>query len=283
MAEINGLEMIKNIDNLLMTVNPCPVCGSLMAKWIDKRPNGEERCAPICPLCGHAEVAKRNRELSAQKVVQSKRSNAIAKMKNISMVQDTTIWTNTFDNYLPMDNETSLADEKARYWSKELLSGDRFHAVLIGKPGAGKTHLALSIVNYVVKNSNYEKSCAVISYQYLYDQIRLYMTDSKARMAIQGTVLDEIAKCDLVVIDDLGAELGRIEDNTQATEFNVSLITSIVEKRANRATIFTSNLTAKQLKHAYGERVFSRIMNNANANHVMNFTKTTDKRMNGFK
>lgn len=276
----NILESLEHFDTTLEETNLCPVCKRPMMKWKEKLPNGSERCSPICLVCGHKEMSQRNRKKEKVMADQSLKQNIINHTKNISIIQDNSIWLKTFDNYKVVDEETSLAKQRSLFWAKEVIGKEPIHAVLIGKPGAGKTHLSGAMINYVLTGSNYKMECAIVSYQHLYDQIKLYMSDQKAKMQIQGSLLAAIKKCHFVVIDDLGAELGRMEENNQATDFNVGIITSIAEARVNKATVYTTNLSSKQLTHAYGERVFSRIMNKVDDGHVMKFEQTEDKRRN---
>lgn len=262
----------------LVEAGECPECKSTMYKWAAKNSDGTERCGPVCMTCGHREMVMRIEEREALEAKQLKKQNAINRMKNSSMVQDTKIWLNTFDNYKGVDSETQMASAKAVSWANRIIKGETIHAIMTGKPGAGKTHLSAAMVSFVLEKSNYKKTCAIVSYQHLYDQIKLYMSDQQAKMRIQGTLVDEIKKCDFVVIDDLGAELGRMEENNQATDFNVSLLTSIVDARVNKATVYTTNLSSKQIIHAYGERVLSRMLNGTSSEFVIGFKNTADKR-----
>lgn len=52
-------------------------------------------------------------------------------------------------------------------------------------------------------------------------------------------------KADVLVLDDLGAELGI--KNKVSTDFNNDILNRILEGRQNKATIFTTNFSGKQL------------------------------------
>ncbi|HCT6555631.1 TPA: ATP-binding protein, partial [Enterococcus faecalis] len=52
------------------------------------------------------------------------------------------------------------------------------------------------------------------------------------------------------------------------------------EARQNKATVFTTNLTGKEMSQAYGERILSRIMSNSQG-FVMKIEGTSDKRVSG--
>lgn len=232
----------------------------------------------------------------------AKQSDAINRLKNSSIITNESLWSQNFGNYKLVDNETRQAVSKANAWikrinldwnkqkeldeeqkknkSKKLQKIPQLHGILTGKPGAGKTHLSMAMIYKVMEASNYQISCSIVSYQELYEQLKFVMSDPIARKQIQGSLMSEIKKSDFVVIDDLGAELGRMEENSQATEFNVNILSGLAEARVNKATIYTTNLASKQIKHAYGSRVFSRMLSGTGENEVITFENTADKRRN---
>lgn len=122
---------------------------------------------------------------------------------------------------------------------------------------------------------------AVVSYRELLEQLKFGLNDKEAYKVIQGSVINDLKKVGLVVIDDLGAELGRIEEPSKPTTYNLDTLTSLVEARLNKATIFTSNLNSDQIFNLYGERIYSRIINGASTKegmHAFRFKTTEDKR-----
>ena len=154
--------------------------------------------------------------------------------------------------------------------------------ILSGKSGVGKSHLAMSTAWEVLEKSNYDKRCLFISYAELLEQLKFAMNDEQARKEITGSLMAEIKSADLVVLDDLGAELGvkQIDDRNKSTNFNNDTLNRIVEARQNKATVFTTNLTGKEMSQAYGERILSRIMSNSQG-FVMKIEGTSDKRVAG--
>ena len=128
----------------------------------------------------------------------------------------------------------------------------------------------------------YDKRCLFISYAELLEQLKFAMNDEQARKEITGSLMAEIKSAYLVVLDDLGAELGvkQIDDRNKSTNFNNDTLNRIVEARQNKATIFTTNLTGKEMSQAYGERILSRIMSNSQG-FVMKIEGTSDKRVAG--
>ena len=102
---------------------------------------------------------------------------------------------------------------------------------LEGQPGVGKTHLAVAVLKQVIQTTN--------ARGLFYDTRELLKTiRSTYDAAIQATevsVLRPVMTCDLLVLDDLGAE--------KTSEWVDETMNLIVNTRYNerRLTIFTSN------------------------------------------
>lgn len=88
-----------------------------------------------------------------------------------------------------------------------------------------------------------------------------------------------IKECDLVVLDDVGAELGTIDTLEQARGFNYDLMSEITEARQNKNTIMTTNLTSKQLIQNYGDRIVSRLFSKSSRETMIAFKNTPDGRL----
>ena len=120
--------------------------------------------------------------------------------------------------------------------------------LLYGKTGLGKTHLPLAIAGNAV-----EEGYGVIysSAQNLFNKLEKDKF-GKADANTEEAILD----CDLLIIDDLGAEF--------TTQFTVSALYNIVNSREleGKPTIISTNLMPEQLTKAYGERIASRILSN---------------------
>lgn len=120
--------------------------------------------------------------------------------------------------------------------------------LLYGHTGLGKTHLSLAIAGKVV-----EAGYGVIysSAQNLFNKL-----EKEKFGRSDGNTEENILGCDLLIIDDLGAEF--------TTQFTVSALYNIVNSREleGKPTIISTNLTPEQLLSTYSERIASRILNN---------------------
>ena len=116
---------------------------------------------------------------------------------------------------------------------------------LYGETGLGKTHLSLAIAGAVT-----QKGYGVIygSAQNLLDRMERERFKGEADGAT-----DAILNCDLLVLDDLGAEF--------STQFSVAAVYNIINTRlqGGRPVIISTNLTVKELEKRYTRRITSRI------------------------
>ncbi len=117
--------------------------------------------------------------------------------------------------------------------------------VFCGGTGLGKTHLALAVLNRVTQRgySVYYNTAASIVKQL--EKAHFGRGDSD--------IEDELEKCDLLIIDDLGTEF--------KTSFSESAINEIVNDAIlnGKAMIIISNFSFGELEERYGQRLVSRL------------------------
>lgn len=256
---------------------PCPECGGEMTAWKEKEED-PPRCAPVCMECGYKSLQKKE-AVSTQKMYEdSLKQKGINYLRYSSIVTDKALWSCRLDNYREIDQETLHAKTVALSAVDKLVKGEDIHVIFSGKTGTGKSHLSMGILQEVLEKSNYDKRCLFINYRELLEQLKFAMNDEQARKAITGSLMTEIKIADVVVIDDMGAELGSIENQKPATSYNLDTLTSILEARQSKATIFTSNLTAVQIEKAYSDRVLSRMLKNSTG-FAVKMATTNDKRV----
>lgn len=120
--------------------------------------------------------------------------------------------------------------------------------LLYGKTGLGKTHLSLAVAGKAV-----ESGYGVIysSSQNLFNKLEKEKF-GRSPENTEETILD----CDLLILDDLGAEF--------TTQFTISALYNIVNSREleGKPTVISTNLTPENLTNTYGERIASRILSN---------------------
>jgi DNA replication protein DnaC len=152
----------------------------------------------------------------------------------------------TLNNYEPRNesqiNALKWACEYARTFNPKTSSNVLFQ----GSYGLGKSHISVGIVRYLIKQGH---TCIFTSVPKLFTKIKAtYDKDSGQK---ESHLLDALEIVDLLVLDDLGAE--------QASEWQISKFFEVVDTRAGKPTIFTTNHSAEHLLKQVGRRNFDRL------------------------
>lgn len=119
-----------------------------------------------------------------------------------------------------------------------------------GNTGLGKTHLSLSIAKEVIEKGYGAVYCSAHN---IFDTIEKERFSSGSGSERDET-LSALLECDLLVIDDLGAEF--------TTQFVAATLNNIVNTRmlSGLPTIISTNLSLKEIEKSYGARILSRII-----------------------
>lgn len=122
--------------------------------------------------------------------------------------------------------------------------------LFLGKTGLGKTHLSLAIAGQVARQGF---GVLYSSTQGIVDRSERVRFDRGATQEDRDFV-QMAPRCDLLVIDDLGAEF--------STAFSQSVLYNILNDRITAAlpTIISTNLTPEQISASYSDRIASRIL-----------------------
>lgn len=162
-----------------------------------------------------------------------------------------------FDNFY-LDGFDKPEDiRKKIQWCKQfaaqIVQGDCKDCLFLrGDVGRGKTHISSAIANVVLaggKTVIYKRAAD------LFDMIRQYKYEESTQR--WNEVLEQFINCDLLVIDDLGAE--------RTTDFVTEQLVMLLEERnyRNKPWIINSNLKLSQIQNSYNTRVSDRIMERA--------------------
>lgn len=274
-----GDAMSKMMNKFLKKVGTCPMCNGDLLAWKGKNKDGTERCAPTCVACGYSDL-KRKADLETRQIYEkSLKARTINLFKNGSMLADKNLFNKTFGNYKLLDEESTLAKQKADEFIACVLNNKPRHFVLTGKSGVGKSHLSMAISWDVIERSNYDKKVLFINYQELLSELKKAFKDDVMYKLLHQSLLQDIKTVDLVILDDLGAELGGSVDYN-ATTFNNDILYSILEARQEKALVVNSNLNSEEMNAAYGNRIVSRIMNNSQG-FLMRNKSSKDRRVVG--
>ena len=119
--------------------------------------------------------------------------------------------------------------------------------LMMGGTGLGKTHLSLSVVGTVI-NKGY--SVMYNSAQNFFNELKNEHFGKGSNKGYEAMMLE----CDLLVIDDLGAEF--------ITSFTTAALYNILNTRINMGlpTIISTNLTFTEIESIYSTRISSRLI-----------------------
>ena len=123
--------------------------------------------------------------------------------------------------------------------------------LFMGSAGLGKTHLSLAIVSAVIEKG----------YSPIYGSAEnLSSAAEKEKFSDKNTGFSQdVLNCDLLVIDDLGAEF--------STPFSKAFLCNTVNTRimSKKATVISTNLSMKEIEQRYTARLSSRLIGNFDA------------------
>lgn len=121
-------------------------------------------------------------------------------------------------------------------------------AIFCGKPGTGKTHLAVGIGLHVMTLGK------LVLFTTVQRAVRR-VKDSwrKDSQESETNVIDMLVEPDLLILDEIGVQFG--------SEFEKNLMFDILNERyeKSRPSLLLSNLTATEVKAFLGERVYDRL------------------------
>ena len=140
--------------------------------------------------------------------------------------------------------------ETAKKYAEEF-GTHQINLLIMGNCGSGKTHLSSSIAGVVLRRGFY------VVYESAQNIVNDFESD-KFRAGFKGEEpkSDKYLECELLIIDDLGAEY--------QTQFSISCLYTLINTRINKGlnTIISTNLSDAQLSGTYDGRIYSRLCGN---------------------
>lgn len=128
--------------------------------------------------------------------------------------------------------------------------------VLSGKPGVGKSHIAIAISNALRKDYS-------VLFLKTNDILTLIQDSYNGSNHSEQDLLDACKDVDLLVVDDLGAEYSKASDSESWAS---TKLFSVLDSRLGKSVIVTTNYSESQIVEKFGmngERIVSRMNDNA--------------------
>ena len=198
----------------------------------------------VQPVCQCEHNAKKE---EINKFVKAKEENEVRELFSISNICDKYLKA-SFENF-EMRQGAESAYKIAKHHAEHFKEYGFESIMLWGEPGNGKTHLAAAVHNQLIAQN---KVVVFISMPELLGKIKA--TFNRNNKETEQQILKALNICDLLIIDDLGAE--KTSDWVQETLF------TIIDGRYRRQKpiLATSNIEPSKLKDQIGKRAYDRIL-----------------------
>lgn len=123
--------------------------------------------------------------------------------------------------------------------------------LFFGATGLGKTHLSTAVASVVIQQGFDVIFDSVQEILAVYEEERF--SHGEGIQHQKGRTVEALMDCDLLIMDDLGAEV--------TNQFTVSSLYSMINTRINRgkSTIINTNLTQGEIRTRYTDRIASRL------------------------
>lgn len=166
-----------------------------------------------------------------------------------SYYSDETVDETTGDTY----REVAIDAYRKAYSYVEHFADNKRNLLLTGSTGVGKTFLSNCIAGALMEQGYTVLYMSAFRLFEIFEHYRFGNSD-ESRQA--GRDFDMILDCDLLIIDDLGTEIGN--------SYTVSQLFICMEERLLRQkpVVISTNLNMDQIRARYSERIASRLFNN---------------------
>lgn len=244
---LNGLSEIEGVT-ATESVGTCHIHGEFK-KWTRKLAMmATLKAETICPICAQEKVNLVKQKIADEKII--KKENEIKKLLGWAEIPKR-FESCSFDNYIPCNKSAErnlrICKAYADKWQDRLKNGGGM--VMVGLPGTGKNHLAVSIMKEII--ANHQDYVLLTSVNKIIREFR--STWSKDSDKHEDDVIAKFSEPSLLVIDEVGVQYGSDSEKL--------IIFEIINNRYEEMlpTILISNETRENLAEIVGERVIDRM------------------------
>jgi DNA replication protein DnaC len=254
------------------------------------RKNGQDVVKPIqkivldgkviCPRCQVEEQTKKLQQYESERAERIEKLRRYNVLYTESLISDDTILTATFENYTATEREEIENKKLMLGFLERLKQGENFNIILQGVTGAGKSHLAYALLQYLnnydknVEDPKKKKTCLFMNMEEMARKARDSFRNKDSKYT-EDYLIELMIGVDYLVLDDLGSETGAIDTDKRASDFIQRVLYAVTNGRQGKTTLATFNLAGKTLYTLYDKKGLSRLT--AGKNFVV-FKETTDKR-----
>lgn len=231
----------------------------------------------ICVNCSEEKIEQEKEEQIVKWTEESWKAQTWSYFNEYSILHEKELKQAGFKNFRTEEEQVLKAKKKAIQFIKATLDGENPHMILSGAPGRGKSHLAMATLRSILEMSKYTKNGLFCHYATFLDKQKESFDQPDKKLFV-SKVKAEMSECDILVLDDLGVDLGSIEKPKEATSWNMETLNLILEARQNKPTIFTTNFDEGKIRGCYGERNYSRMFKGSKGYRI-EFNNVTDKRL----
>jgi DNA replication protein DnaC len=208
-----------------------------------------------CPKC--ADEAEAARRAEAERKQRQERMEARLRSAGL----DGRFEDATFESFAVATASQQKVVDACRQYVATLNRDTKSGLWLIGPPGTGKTHLGSAMVRYVIEQR--DSNAEIHSGREIVRMLRATWGNRErgrgwdGRAVTEEGLIEDFGRLGLLVIDEVGASFGSEAEQVQLFDI-IDL-----RYRYERPTILLSNLPAKGLKEAIGDRSYDRLREGA--------------------
>ena len=203
-----------------------------------------------CPVCTEEQKQAEAEQEAEKKIEQERKRRELrwrAKLGGASIPER--FRDRTLESYKAetpgQEKALAFAKEYAENFDQVMETGRC--AIFVGKPGTGKTHLAIGIALHIMKQ---DRSPVFVTVQRL---IRRVKDSWNTQGETESQVVDAYASPDLLILDEVGVQFG--------SDFEKQILFDVLNERyeKRRPAILLSNIPGNELGGYLGERVTDRL------------------------
>ena len=235
----------------------CPNCGMLLYRPKTESKLTGEKMAGACINCGYKQDRTTPDHPTPDMARKARLNKCIGFYQKKSVFASDEIFLMNFTAYEAETDAQKTFKNYALNIASRLVKNETIHALVVGAPGVGKTHLANAILQRVQEYSDYRKLCLFIDWNEYTRRLKLGITKPDVQES-NDDLMQAIKKADVIVIDDLGSERG--------SEFDRQAADNVIRICEDKSLIVTTNLKGKDLSARYGSRNISRLSKHGQGN-----------------